>query len=156
MVSEDFSFPKISNFPLNPHFSFSSPSLWRISSLVYPDFCDQLLDDGVDNRNRSSSEAADADLMINSRRKSFLLSSCYEEKDELSVSNSKGDQEKMDMLWEDFNEELQRVSSFGNNNNNKKQMQPFNSSKKPNFFLLVKLFKKILLLQRSPRIKKNH
>lgn len=76
MVSEDFSFPKITN-PV-PHFIFS-PSLWRVSSLIYPEYVD---DDDDDDQ-----ESEDEEKQVDS-------------------------QEKMDMLWEDFNEELKRVSSL--------------------------------------------
>ncbi|KAK9996855.1 hypothetical protein SO802_021541 [Lithocarpus litseifolius] len=66
-VTEDFSFPKVSANPI-PHFIIS-PSLWRVTSLVYPD---------------------------------YNLDEDYE-----------SPEEKMDMLWEDFNVELQRESSIG-------------------------------------------
>ncbi|KAJ0040057.1 hypothetical protein Pint_27556 [Pistacia integerrima] len=69
--SEDFSFPKI-NYNL-PNFAIS-PSLWRVSSIVYPD----------------SHDAGEA-------REEADVSKCGEE--------------KMDMLWEDFNEEIERVVS---------------------------------------------
>ncbi|KAJ8769174.1 hypothetical protein K2173_000949 [Erythroxylum novogranatense] len=81
MVSEDFSFPKINSLP-TPSFLIS-PSLWRISSVVYPD-------EGGQSSNKK--EALDLE------RKSF--SYCYDE--------------KMDMLWEHFNEESvrRRISSL--------------------------------------------
>lgn len=86
MVStEDFSFPRITN-PL-PHFAFS-PSLWRVSSLVYPDY-----------------RYEDDERELPFFKQSFSFTTCQELKIE-SI------EEKMDRLWEKFNdEELQRASS---------------------------------------------
>lgn len=86
MVStEDFSFPRITN-PL-PHFAIS-PSLWRVSSLVYPDYCSE-----------------DDERELPFFKQSFSFTTCQELKIE-SI------EEKMDRLWEKFNdEELQRASS---------------------------------------------
>ncbi|KAK8710975.1 hypothetical protein V6N13_146282 [Hibiscus sabdariffa] len=78
MLSEDFSFPKITN-PL-PQFT-SFPSLWRVSSVIYPEY-------------EEEEEAAKL------QRKSLSFSFSSE-----SDAN-KRDPEKMDMLWEEFNEEL--------------------------------------------------
>lgn len=71
MVSEDFSFPKMS-YQL-PNMAVT-PWLWRISSTVYP--ADYYEGEAAADDQRSECE------------------------------------EKMDMLWEDFNEELQRVCSL--------------------------------------------
>ncbi|WCJ30600.1 hypothetical protein M5689_012148 [Euphorbia peplus] len=89
--SEDFSFPKIPN--TLPHFAVS-PSLWRVSSVVYPDLS---WDD-------------------------------YHNGGGAMVVGEDDEEEKMDMLWEDFNEELQRVSSLGSNNKIKKMMKNCHSS----------------------------
>ncbi|XWS41206.1 hypothetical protein CRYUN_Cryun17cG0060800 [Craigia yunnanensis] len=79
MVSEDFSFPKITNpFPQLT----SLPSLWRVSSLVYPEY--------EDNEEDVVKEVV-----------SFQMN-----------ERDSDDPEKMDMLWEEFNEELKRVSSL--------------------------------------------
>ncbi|CAK7328578.1 unnamed protein product [Dovyalis caffra] len=83
--SEDFSFPEMTS-PL-PHLAIS-PSLWRVSSLVYPD-C------------REKDGGRELDI-ISSKSFSFAAS-------EVKMESS---EEKMDMLWENFNEEeLLRVSS---------------------------------------------
>ncbi|KAL4363796.1 hypothetical protein GQ457_04G034170 [Hibiscus cannabinus] len=84
MVTEDFSFPKITN-PL-PQFT-SLPSLWRVSSQIYPEY---------------EEEEEPANL----QRKSFSISFSSE-----SEANRR-DPEKMDMLWEEFNEELRRAASL--------------------------------------------
>ncbi|XP_031281875.1 uncharacterized protein LOC116140371 [Pistacia vera] len=86
--SEDFSFPKI-NYPL-PNFAIS-PSLWRVSSIVYPD----------------SHDAGEAREEADVSRRSFSV--CYLNEDKLSKKEC--GEEKMDMLWEDFNEEIERVVS---------------------------------------------
>ncbi|KAK8693233.1 hypothetical protein V6N13_070826 [Hibiscus sabdariffa] len=85
MVTDDFSFPKITN-PL-PQFT-SLPSLWRVSSLIYPEYEEE--------------EEEPASL----QRKSFSISFSSE-----SEANRR-DPEKMDMLWEEFNEELKRAASL--------------------------------------------
>ncbi|KAJ6349684.1 hypothetical protein OIU77_007125 [Salix suchowensis] len=86
MVStEDFSFPKVTN-PL-PHFAIS-PSLWRVSSLVHPDY---------------RYEDDERELAFLKQRFAFTRSQ------ELKIDST---EEKMDRLWEKFNdEELQRDSS---------------------------------------------
>ncbi|KAM3702855.1 hypothetical protein ACJW31_04G054900 [Castanea mollissima] len=83
-VTEDFSFPKVSANPI-PHFIIS-PSLWRVTSLVYPDY-------NLDEDNGRGEES--------------------KTKSENDAPNLESPEEKMDMLWEDFNEELQRESSIG-------------------------------------------
>ncbi|OAY34145.1 hypothetical protein MANES_13G153300v8 [Manihot esculenta] len=123
MVSADeFSFPKITNtLPRIP----ISPSLWRVSSIVYPE------DEGEDAN----------------------------------------EEEKMDMLWEDFNEELQRVSSSSKNKQSSGYTQDLQlcsvqaltmskpdrvyQPKKQSAVLLIKVLKKIFLLQKSAQIKNN-
>ncbi|OMO61145.1 hypothetical protein COLO4_33532 [Corchorus olitorius] len=103
MVSEDFSFPKITN-PL-PQFTFS-PSLWRVSSLVYPENHNMEDDDEchVENEDHDKSNHGEKPEAITSLQRKSYSFSCLENDDE--------DMEKMDMLWEDFNEELKRVSSL--------------------------------------------
>lgn len=85
MISEDFSFPKIAK-PIPQQFMFS-PSLWRVSSIICPD-------------NAVDEELGD-EREVEFPRK--------------SLSSEKDIEEKMDMLWEDFNEELKRASSLGSN-----------------------------------------
>ncbi|KAG8477167.1 hypothetical protein CXB51_030569 [Gossypium anomalum] len=91
MVSEDFSFPKITN-PL-PQFT-SLPSLWRVTSLVYPEYGD-------------NNEEEEEEPM---RRTNFSVS-CLSSESEANKRDGE-DREKMDMLWEEFNEELKRASSL--------------------------------------------
>ena len=93
-VTEDFSFPKVSANPI-PHFIIS-PSLWRVTSLVYPDYNldeDYGRGEGFSRNNFSRVES--------------------KTKSENDAPNLESPEEKMDMLWEDFNEELQRESSIG-------------------------------------------
>ncbi|KAL4352800.1 hypothetical protein GQ457_06G034520 [Hibiscus cannabinus] len=82
MLSEDFSFPKITN-PL-PQFT-SLPSLWRVSSVIYPEY-------------EEEEEEEEAAASLQRKSLSFSFSSESDAK--------KRDPEKMDMLWEEFNEEL--------------------------------------------------
>ncbi|KAK8587691.1 hypothetical protein V6N13_086671 [Hibiscus sabdariffa] len=87
MLSEDFSFPKIIN-PL-PQFT-SLPSLWHVSSVIYPEYEEE--------------EAAAAAASLQRKSLSFSFSSESDAK--------KRDPEKMDMLWEEFNEELKCAWSW--------------------------------------------
>ena len=96
-VTEEFSFPKVSTNPI-PHFTIS-PSLWRVSSLVYPD--DNNLDE--DNNVRDGGDG-------------FCRNSCaYLEESKIKRETTtdgarlESSEEKMDMLWEDFNEEIHTV-----------------------------------------------
>ncbi|TYI54343.1 hypothetical protein E1A91_D11G067700v1 [Gossypium mustelinum] len=89
MVSEDFSFPKITNSL--PQFT-SLPSLWRVTSLVYPEYGDN---------NEEEEEPM--------RRKNLSVS-CLSSESEANKRDGE-DREKMDMLWEEFNE-LKRASSL--------------------------------------------
>ncbi|MBA0802046.1 hypothetical protein Gohar_012376, partial [Gossypium harknessii] len=83
-------FPKITN-PL-PQFT-SLPSLWRVTSLVYPEYGDN---------NEDEEEPM--------RRKNLPVS-CLSSESEANKRDGE-DREKMDMLWEEFNEELKRASSL--------------------------------------------
>ncbi|KAE8666003.1 hypothetical protein F3Y22_tig00112523pilonHSYRG00279 [Hibiscus syriacus] len=87
MATEDFSFPKITN--PSPQFT-SLPSLWSVSSLIYPEFEFEF------------EEEEPASL----QRKSFSNPASSE-----SEAN-KRDPEEMDVLWEEFNEELKRAASL--------------------------------------------
>ncbi|EEF44527.1 conserved hypothetical protein [Ricinus communis] len=144
MISEDFSFPKITN-PI-PHFAIS-PSLWRVSSVVYPDFFD-------DNNDELAMKTPTI----------FLKNEEFEDGDR------KCSEERMDLLWE----ELERVSSLGKkkqgSSNNRSDcetgggdevqlccVEAFKLSKRGSMYqpkkqslvLVVKVLKKILLLHKS-------
>ena len=120
-VTDDFSFPKL--IPSTPtttkndnnnskndnkspasHFTLSSPSLWRISSIVYPD--DEYEQENDDH----------GDVVSTKNNTKSLLSEPEVDRDL---------EERMDSLWEDFNEQevlvrpLQRVSSLDNNRKRK-------------------------------------
>lgn len=97
-ITEDFSFPKLitSTNPINNINNNNSPlSLWRISSLVYPDQEEQKQGDQEQDQDQDYG-------VIVRKHKSFS---------EIEVGDS---ETRMDLLWEDFNKkELQRVSSLG-------------------------------------------
>lgn len=124
VVTEDFSFPKLIPTPTSTatkkdddddnknnnnnkndnkspasQLTLSSPSLWRISSLVYPD------DDCEEQEN-------DDQRAVVSRKNSVKSFS--------DAETDRDSEERMDSLWEDFNEQevvvrpLQRVSSLDN------------------------------------------
>ncbi|EXB36805.1 hypothetical protein L484_007867 [Morus notabilis] len=90
--TEDFSFPKLTNTNKDNINNYYSLSLWRISSLVYPD-----------QEEEEEEEDKEEDYGVVRKHKSFS---------EIEVGDS---ETRMDLLWEDFNEkELQRVSSLDN------------------------------------------
>ncbi|CAK9155492.1 unnamed protein product [Ilex paraguariensis] len=103
MATEDFSFPTITDTP--PRF-IESPPLWRSPSLASHQ---------VETR-REASRADDhgentfpvPKQISYSQRKSF---SCIERGARIESSDDEDD--KMDMLWEDFNEEFSRSCESG-------------------------------------------
>ncbi|CAL9098985.1 unnamed protein product [Musa textilis] len=148
---DDFSFPTITadqdslrQLPF-PHFA-ASP-LWFLSSVV-------------DSR-KSSSSAGEASLDAEMTRGDL----------EADSAGGRLDEEKMDMLWEDFNEELARVSC------DRKRMAKEGSSsaseqhcmraskdaksgglihrRSPSLILMVKVLKKLFLIQRVVSSKKQ-
>lgn len=161
--SEDFSFPKI-NYPL-PNFAIS-PSLWRVSSLVYPD----------------SHDAGEAREEVDVSRRTFSF--CCQNEDKLSKKEC--GEEKMDMLWEDFNEEIERVvsnssmkeeqeekkgavklsSRHGCRSSEKmvelccvqalKMSNSGRSSRSTSIVVVMKVLKKLFFLKNSHRIEKNY
>ncbi|VVA37914.1 PREDICTED: AT1G71910 [Prunus dulcis] len=109
MATQDFSFPT-HKFPC----TIDSPPLWRLSPAA---------SSKVDDQNHSEEEEEEEDdeeeiVNINvkycdQRRKSFSYierGTKMVEKDQESRDHDHGE-EKMDMLWEDFNEELKSRSN---------------------------------------------
>ncbi|XP_021889859.1 uncharacterized protein LOC110808623 [Carica papaya] len=131
--SEDFSFPTISN-PI-PLFAIS-PSLWHVSSIVYPDEDDQK----VGRFNLGGNDA---------RRTGRFQSGEIEE--------------KMDMLWENFNEELTRVEERRQSKSEKidvccvkamnmvRKGSELECDKRPSnrMMMILKVLKKVFLLTTS-------
>lgn len=101
MVSkDDFSFPTITTDPVS-HFTIPPTSLWRISSVVYPD-C-SYNQEGEDHNQKGISIEQEGPSSSSSK-----LSKKIEFSDEVDSEQ----QERMDLLWENFNinEELKMVS----------------------------------------------
>nr|DAD24308.1 TPA_asm: hypothetical protein HUJ06_025772 [Nelumbo nucifera] len=98
MSADDFSFPTIAD-PV-PRF-IGSPSLWKSSSRVLPEPC-----------RGDSEDCAVPQPNEHLRRKSF---SSIESVVRRTADGylSEVDEERMDMLWENFNDDLQRISSMG-------------------------------------------
>ncbi|GAB4835474.1 hypothetical protein Ancab_000383 [Ancistrocladus abbreviatus] len=141
MASDDqFSFPIISN--QLSQFTQSSSSLWRISSRVYNHEDNAI---GFDIDSRSIDEA-------------FLATEQLEE--EVDGYGKEGDlEEKMDMLWEDFNqEERAQDEARGTNLCIKQASTPLRpsegkgmrSAKRPRMVVVaaLKLLKKLHLTQK--------
>lgn len=94
MFTEEFSIPKVTSNTIPHHFPIP-PSPWRVaSSLVYRDY--NLDEDSFSRKSFS---------YLGSRMKREMGADAAASPDQTSEG-------KMDMLWEDFNEELQRVSSM--------------------------------------------
>ncbi|KAB1228192.1 hypothetical protein CJ030_MR5G008789 [Morella rubra] len=155
MLTDEFSFPKVTANTFN-HQLLISPSAWHVSSLVYP-ACNPDEDRGVGE---------------GFSRKSFSYFES-EIKTEVDGTERRESEEKMDMLWEEFNEELQRVSSMDKRKQAEKLSRSIGSesqyeggateeielcclqalktsktSKRPNTVVGIKVLKKLCLLRK--------
>ncbi|KAJ4963233.1 hypothetical protein NE237_023172 [Protea cynaroides] len=93
MVSDDFSFPTITEpFPL----FVGSPSLWNVSYEVFS----RERDDDQQFQRRKSFPMADRDMKIVGNH---------------GIGCKEDDEERMDMLWENFNDELRPIPSLDKN-----------------------------------------
>ncbi|KAF9594938.1 hypothetical protein IFM89_035508 [Coptis chinensis] len=132
----EFSFPTIIDNP-SPRFELSPSSLWRIPSEVSLASC--LVDDA-----NGGQDYIDHNTCLSSI-------GC-------GAKKTNTEEEKMDMLWENFNDELHRNSSF----RSKKQVESslehdevsksittLHSTKKPNLLLILKVLRKFFLVQNS-------
>ncbi|XP_043705161.1 uncharacterized protein LOC122654971 [Telopea speciosissima] len=97
MVSDDFSFPTITE-PI-PRF-MGSPSLWNVSYEVFSDDSSYV----ISTTEREKEEE-------HHRRKGYYTKIKSAKDDGIT----KEDEERMDMLWENFNDELRRISSLDKN-----------------------------------------
>ncbi|CAA2962174.1 Hypothetical predicted protein [Olea europaea subsp. europaea] len=149
MKTEDFTFPRV-----DPEHLTIIPSLWRISSLVHSNRTDFDLENGTRGQIFRNSFSKVQGEMNKGARKAAAAE----------------EEEKMDMLWEDFNEEMihQSISSAESSGSDS---EPENkeeaieecsrchlesvSPKKKNLVLVVKVFKKLFLLQNEALIKKR-
>ncbi|KAG8383341.1 hypothetical protein BUALT_Bualt04G0002400 [Buddleja alternifolia] len=186
MVTDEFTFPVITNNNVAVNLTVLPP-LWRISSI-----------------NNNNSADAELELQENGRKRTRIFRRSFieieaqigkveeeeEEEEEYDDVKAKAEEEKMDMLWEDFNDNLHlqlqgAVNSCSstssacsgyefernNNNNNYYNGEEFGSreestddivhdhntpTKKKNFeVVVVKMLKKLSLLQNMAKIKKR-
>ncbi|XP_040998160.1 uncharacterized protein LOC121244204 [Juglans microcarpa x Juglans regia] len=175
-TDQDFSFPIIGdNFPC----SIDSPPLWHLSPAASANSCHEEEEEANSCHEEEEEEEEEEDCFApkpiqNSQRRSFsyvkgggkLMNGEKEDDDE---------EEKMDMLWEDFNEELMcRITSCSSrsnayasssrDNNNMVELgcvkamaaTPKNpgtalSTRKPGMLVMMKVLKKLFLLQNSHR-----
>ncbi|XP_042497515.1 uncharacterized protein LOC122076253 [Macadamia integrifolia] len=173
MVSDEFSFPTITE-PI-PRFA-DSPSLWNVSYEVFSDHDSSY---GITTRDQREEEEYH-------RRKSFPMAINREKmKSAKDGGISKEDEERMDMLWENFNDEIRRISSLDKSKEDRRlrrkgggdsgvdgdqeaelycvkawKMTKTSSSaifspRKPSLFSMVKVVKKMLLLHNSHCPKKS-
>jgi hypothetical protein len=165
MLTDEFSFPKITTDTIPDHQFTISASPRRDSSLVYPDYN---LDE--DNCGRGEGFGRKSFSYLESKMKREILD---------AAASPEMSEEKMDMLWEEFNEELQRVSKSSMDKEKEadqrlstsgatKGMQEFcdlqalkmskTSRKRPNVMVVMKILKKLRLLRmrNSPQIKHDY
>lgn len=158
MATEDFSFPVIVNdFPC----PIDSPPLWHLSPAASPNSCQEepAATRGKGNKEEDEEDCFASETTRNIQRKSF---SCVHGKED------DHEEEKMDMLWEDFNEELARASNARTSASSSRDRVELGcvkglitsknngagalSTKKPGMVVIVKLvLKKLFLLQSSHR-----
>ncbi|KAK9167708.1 hypothetical protein Scep_002899 [Stephania cephalantha] len=151
MSADEFTFPAVSDD--YPNFA-SSPPLWRVPSTEASLDEEECGDDEVKKMWYSSLGGGD-----------FLKRT--------TISHDDDDDDKMDKLWENFNEELSRISSFGNNNKgvgNSCRHENYDSDGRraaltefccvqalkmparrttPSLLLFLRVFKKLFLVQNS-------
>ncbi|KAA8546326.1 hypothetical protein F0562_002935 [Nyssa sinensis] len=147
MATEDFSFPKISQTP--PCF-IESPPLWRASNSTLPRH--EETERGGDLKGED-----DFSTTKYSQRKSF---SCIEGSMKTATED---EEEKMDMLWEDLNEELSKscgsrpdsgvspgiVVEFGRMQKALKLSKTGISGKRSSVVVFMKVLKNLFLLHKS-------
>lgn len=151
-LEEDFTFPATTTDP-PPRF-IDSPPLWRSSTTPRP-------------KNSKGKEVEDEEKFVLRSFQEFKAKSLGK-KD--TISPDEEEEEKMDMLWQDLNDEFSRksgklaqncdVSSPGNDqveiNCVKALKLSKNNGKKPNILVFIKVLKKVFLLHNSHRtIKKR-
>lgn len=154
MNTEEFTFPIITTNDV-VHLNTVLPPLWRISSI-------------------NSDSGADPDHQSGRRRRkifSEITDNGARDEELTVVGKSEEAEEKMDILWEDFNEELSiqsssaaaSISEDDHNYNGEEEFetaQEFDdfiptSTKKKNLELVVKMLKKVFLIQNMAHFKKT-
>lgn len=170
MATEDFSFPTMigDNYPC----SIDSPPLWHLSPAASPNSCYDQENNKEEEEEEDEEEEEEEDSFApkpiqNTQRRSF--SNVEGGKKTLNDEKEDDGEEKMDMLWEDFNEELCRTScsSRSNTSSSRDNMvklgcvkamaaTPQNpgtalSTRKPGMLVMVKVLKKLFLLQNFHR-----
>ncbi|XP_019200238.1 PREDICTED: uncharacterized protein LOC109193861 [Ipomoea nil] len=151
MVTEDFCFPTTANNLAHLNMTMTSPSLWRI-----PSQSEKVAGERHKWRRKSHS-----DLEEKSRRQ------------EENEAAGGGAEEKMDMLWEDFNEELHE--NHGTPPDFTRSPEGISRSKRADeqgavemckasggggggpfsLLLVMKMLKKLLMLQNSAALKRH-
>lgn len=166
MATEDFSFPTTGD-----KFScgIDSPPLWNLSPIASPNSRHDQAPKGSAKELEGNGLKDEKDycfwpkpMEYISQRKSF---SHVETGGKLGIKDGKEDgdheEQKMDMLWENFNEELSKNSSSRSNTSSRMQFgcvralktSQSNSAtlttKKPGMVVILKVLKKLFLIQNS-------
>ena len=165
MATEDFSFPTIGD-----KFScgIDSPPLWNLSPIASPNSRHEeppkgsAKEEGNDLKDEKDYCLWPKPIEYIRQRKSF---SHVETGGKLVIKDGKEDsdheEQKMDMLWENFNEELSKNSSSRSNTSSRMQFgcvkalktSKINSAtlsaKKPGMVVILKVLRKLFLLQNS-------
>ncbi|XVE60800.1 hypothetical protein DITRI_Ditri05aG0156100 [Diplodiscus trichospermus] len=168
MAAEEFTFPTTTDlYPLG----IDSPPLWRLSPAASPDvFLDekaQVRSTGEEEKEDDDGDEEDCLPHIpdkHQERKSF---SNEEKGSNLSKKVAAEDEEeKMDLLWEDFNEELPRSCSSGSSEDMielgcaqalklSKSNAALFSPRRPGMFIFMRVLRKLFLLHNSQRSVKH-
>ncbi|KAK7315484.1 hypothetical protein VNO77_34034 [Canavalia gladiata] len=155
MDTEEFSFPRISD---TCAYNIDSPPLWTLSPAASPN--------PYQGNKGGENECFGAKLVAEARRKSF--SSIENRRKRIGLDNDNDDDEKdkMDLLWEDFNEELSSTTT-GSATSSSREVVEFRCApptltvaktnngallppkNKPGMVVIVKVMKKLFSINNS-------
>ncbi|KAF3682009.1 hypothetical protein FXO38_01463 [Capsicum annuum] len=149
---EDFSFPTITNTP--PRF-LESPPLWRTTSVASSRLQKTASTKGEDHDQEENLDILSPLSNYINQRKSFSYIEGANAMKRLIEDDDEEEEEKMDMLWENLNEEISNKiktkTSCGKDHTKKveykcvKSLNLSKASKRPTLLVLIKVLKKVFL-----------
>jgi hypothetical protein len=169
MATEDFSFPTTGD--TFPPCSIDSPPLWRLSPAASPNSSHEEPPNGAakgeDHRNDEEDCFATGQIKCSQRKSFSSVEGCRRVANDDDDDDDDDEEDKMDMLWEDFNEELSRNSSTSRSNTSSsrdivelgcgkaltasKTHGTTLTTRKPGMVVIMKVLKKLFLMQNSHR-----
>ncbi|KAI4346405.1 hypothetical protein L6164_007302 [Bauhinia variegata] len=161
MATEDFSFPTISD--THPY-AIDSPPLWNLSPVGSPNPY-QACSEGKRKKNRDKEDCFEGKFVTQSQRKSFSYIENRRRRFGEDEDDDEDDKDRMDMLWEDFNEELSSTTGSCTSSSREAAELSYSSSLKvanktnngalvssknrPGLVMLVKVMQKLFTLGNS-------